>query len=120
MEEGDEEAGLAARKKKGKVGERWLQVESSETTEDAQNNHQSALLWFYCVLNSTSPTLLPADFSCVTRCILRGELVYFPKDIFNFMIVLFPSFHSNIKDQPLIRSIDAPTVFILSSQNEWP
>lgn len=47
MEEGDEEAGLAARKKKGKVGERWLQVESSETTEDAQNNHQSALLWFY-------------------------------------------------------------------------
>lgn len=74
MEEGDEEAGLASRKKKGKVGEQWLQAESSETTRDAQNNHLSALLWFYCVLNSTSPTLLPADFRCVTSCVLRVEL----------------------------------------------
>lgn len=33
MEEGDEEAGLAARKKKGKVGEHWLHVEPPKTTK---------------------------------------------------------------------------------------
>lgn len=38
MEEGDEEAGLASRKKKGKVGDQRLQVESSGTTTDAQKN----------------------------------------------------------------------------------
>lgn len=30
MEEGDEEAGLASRKKKGKVGDQWLQAEASD------------------------------------------------------------------------------------------
>lgn len=34
MEEGDEEAGLASRKKKGKVGDGWLRVHSSKTTKD--------------------------------------------------------------------------------------
>lgn len=37
MEEGDEEAGLSSRRKKGKVGARWLHMEFSKTTKDTQN-----------------------------------------------------------------------------------
>lgn len=170
MEEGDEEAGLVSRKKKkGKVGERWLHVESSKTTKDTQNTLSSTsfIMSFlinppgrhnitdYDYANSTSPTSFsaalqynyihqnlmplilhnsvlnelmwirtPKHFSCVTSCIFRrkrfknGTLVHLSKVNFTFMMVLFPHFHSNKKDQTYSRSIDTTTIFSLNSHKE--
>lgn len=74
MEEGDEEAGLGSRKKKGKVAEQWSYVESSKTTKDTQNTLSSVRFNMsflinppgshnisdYEYANSTSPTLFYA------------------------------------------------------------